>query len=286
MPADGWKDVARRIKDEFGDDHVTLTGGGVAFFFFLATVPMLAAAVSIYGLVADPSDVASLVDRLGPSVPDGVRELLQDQLDSLASAADGALGIGAVVGIVAALWSASSGFGHLVEGLNIAYDEEESRGFVRRKMMSLALTLGFLVLVGLVVAVITVAAGVTNGVVGLVVLALGWVVVAVLFGLFLAVLYRYGPNRAEPEWVWISPGSIFAVLAWTVMTVGFGVYVSRFGSYNETYGSLGAIVITLTWMYLTAVIVIIGAEITTELERQAEAERTPSGPMYDLPVRP
>ena len=285
MPATGWKQVALRIKDEFGDDHVTLTAAGVAFFFFLSTVPMLAAGVSIYGLVADPSDVAALADRLGPSVPDDVRRLLTDQLDSLAGAAGGALGIGVVVGIVAALWSASSGFGHLVEGLNIAYDEEESRGFVRRKLMSLAFTFGFLVLVGLVVGVVTLAAGVADGAAGYVILGLGWAVVAVLFGLFLAALYRYGPNRAEPEWVWISPGSVFAVLAWTLMTVGFGIYVSRFGSYNETYGSLGAIVVTLTWMYLTAVIVVLGAEITTELERQAEAT-TLTGPLHDLPVRP
>lgn len=268
IPAAGWKDIARRVKNEFGDDHVTLTGAGVAFFFFLALVPLLAAGVSIYGLVADPSDVATLVDRLGPSVPGAVADLLRQQLETVASSAGGALGLGVAIGIVAALWSASSGFGHLVEGLNIAYDEEESRGFVKTKLLSLALTLGFLVLVALVAGVITVAAGVATGPAKIVALIVGWAIVAVMFALFLALLYRYGPNRAEPKWVWVSPGSIFAVAMWTVMTVGFGIYVSQFGSYNETYGSLGAIVVTLTWMYLTAVIVIIGAEITTEIERQ------------------
>ncbi len=274
IPLTGWKDIALRIKDEFKDDHVTLTGAGVAFFFFLALVPLLAAGVSIYGLVADPSDVASLVDRLGPSVPSAVADLLRQQLDSVASAAGGALGLGVVIGIVSALWSASSGFGHLIEGLNIAYDEDESRGFVRKKLLSLGLTVGFLVLVAAVAGVITVAAGLATGVAKIISLIVGWALVAVLFGLFLAVLYRYGPNRDEPKWSWVSPGSIFAVVAWTAMTVGFGIYVSRFGSYNETYGSLGAIVVTLTWMYLTAVIVVIGAEITTELERQTAKDPT------------
>lgn len=273
IPASGWKEVMLRIKDEFKDDHVTLTGAGVAFFFFLALVPLLVAGVSIYGLVTDPSEVSSLVDRLGPSVPDAVAELLRQQLDAVSGAASGSLGLGLVIGIASALWSASSGFGHLVEGLNIAYDEDESRGFVQRKLLSLGLTLGFLVLIAAVVAVVTIAGGVGSGALRVVALVVGWAVVAVLFGVFLAVLYRYGPARDEPEWVWVSPGSIFAVLAWTVMTLGFGFYVSNFGSYNETYGTLGAIIVTLTWMYLTAVIVVIGAEITTELERQTGPSR-------------
>ena len=274
IPTSGWKDVAFRIKDEFKEDHVTLTGAGVAFFFFLSFVPLIAAGVSIYGLVADPADVTSLVDRLGPSVPEAVSGLLQQQLESVASSAGGALGLGVIIGIATALWSASSGFGHLMEGLNIAYDEDESRGFVEKKLLSLGLTLGFLVLVAAVGGVITVAAGMATGAAKIIALIIGWAIVAVLFGLFLAVIYRYGPSRDEPEWVWVSPGSIFAVIAWTLMTVGFGFYVSRFGSYNETYGSLGAIIVTLTWMYLTAVIIVIGAEITAELERQTAEDST------------
>ena len=274
IPAAGWKDIALRIKDEFKEDHVTLTAAGVAFFFFLALAPLLAAGVSIYGLVADPKDVESLVDRLGPSVPEAVANLIGQQLETVSSAAGGALGIGVLIGIASALWSASSGFGHLIEGLNIAYDEEESRGFVAKKLLSLGLTVGFLVLLGAVIGTVTVATGLATGVAKIISLVVGWIIVAVLFGLFLAVLYRYGPSRDEPQWSWVSPGSIFAVVAWTLMSVGFGFYVSRFGSYNETYGSLGAIVVTLTWMYLTAAIVVIGAEITTELERQTAKDST------------
>jgi len=274
IPAAGWKDVLLRVKDEFRNDHVTLSAAGVAFFFFLALVPLVVAGVSIYGLFADPSDVTSLVDRLGSSVPEAVRSLLSQQLDSIVSASGGSLGIGAAIGIGAALWSASSGFGHLIEGLNIAYDEKESRGFVRVRATALAFTLGFLVLVFAVFGVITMASGVGSGVARVASLIVGWVVVAVLFGLFVAALYRYGPNRDDPEWVWVSPGSVFAVATWTVMTIAFGFYVSNFGSYNETYGSLGAIIITLNWMYFTAVIVIVGAEIATELERQTAEDTT------------
>lgn len=278
IPATGWKDVALRIKDEFKADHVTLTAAGVAFFFFLALVPLMVAGVSIYGLVADPSDVTALVDRLGSSVPTAVADLIRNQLESITSATSSSLGIGVAVGIATSLWSASTGFAHLVESLNIAYDEEESRGFIARRALALALTLGFLVLVAAVVGVITVAAGLASGALAIIALLAGWLIVAVLFGIFLAVLYRYGPNRDEPQWAWVSPGTIFAVVGWTIMTIGFGFYVSRFGSYNETYGSLGAIVVTLTWMYLTAIIVVLGAEITTELERQTRVDSTAGRP--------
>jgi len=278
IPATGWKDVLLRIKDEFKEDHVTLTAAGVAFFFFLALVPLLVAGVSIYGLLADPSDVTALVDRIPSSVPSAVTDLLRSQLESITQSASSSLGIGVAVGIAAALWSASSGFGHLIEGLNIAYDEDESRGFFGRKALALGFTLLFLVLVAAVVGVITVATGLASGGVAIAALIVGWLIVAVLFAIFLAVLYRYGPNRDEPQWVWVSTGSIFAVIGWTLMTVGFGFYVSRFGSYNETYGSLGAIVVTLTWMYLTAVIVVLGAEINTELERQTRVDSTDGRP--------
>jgi len=274
LGARDWKEVLFRVKDELKNDHVTLTAAGVAFFFFTALVPLLGAAISLYGLIADPTDVAALVDSLGPAVPEALKNLIQEQLDSVTSANRGALGFGFILGLATGLWSASSGFGHLIEGLNIAYDEEEGRPFLKRKALAVGLTLGFLVLLGVVTLIVTAASGLTAGALSIVVLILGWLIVAVLLGLFLAVLYRYGPNRDEPEWVWVSPGSIFTVVSWTLLSVGFGVYVSRFGSYNETYGSLGAIVVILTWMYLTAIVVMIGAEITTELERQTAYDTT------------
>jgi len=234
--------------------------------------------VSFYGLFADPSDVTVLVDRIPSSVPTAATDLLRSQLESITESASSSLGVGVGVGIAAALWSASSGFGHLIEGLNIAYDEEESRGFFERRALALGFTLLFLTLVAAVVGVITVATGVVSDGVAIAALIVGWLIVAVLFALFLAVLYRYAPNRDEPQWAWVSPGSLVAVVGWTIMTVGFGFYVSRFGSYNETYGSLGAIVVTLTWMYLTAVIALLGAEINTELERQTRVDSTDGEP--------
>ncbi len=156
--------------------------------------------------------------------------------------------------------------------MNIAFDEEDTRGFVKTKLLSLALTLGFLVLVSLVAGVITIAAGVATGPAKIIALIVGWAIVAIMFGLFLALLYRYGPNRAEPKWVWVSPGSIFAVTMWTVMTIGFGITSPGSAHITKPTDHWVAIVVTLTWMYLTAVIVVIGAEITTEIERQAEPE--------------
>lgn len=277
-----WNDVVLGVRDRVRDDHVMLTAAGVAFFFFLALVPLLAAAVSAYGLVADPGDVVVLIDSLGSSLPAGLSNLLREQLTTVTSADRGALGFGVFGGIASGVWSASSGFGHLIEGLNIAYDEDEGRPFWRRRLLALTFTLGFVALIGVATFVVATAPDLVDGGASNVALAGGWIIVACLSSLFLAVLYRYGPNRDEPRWLWVSPGSVFAVAAWTLLSIGFGMYVSRFGSYNDTYGSLGAVVVVLTWMYFTAVVVMLGAEITNELERQTADENAPDSSMSSV----
>lgn len=277
IPAQGWKEIALRIKDEFKDGHATLTAAGVAFFAFLALVPLLIAGVFIDGLFANPSDVTSLVDRLGSSVPGAVRDLIEQQLDSIATTGSGALGVAVVIGILTALWSASSGIDHLNEGMNIAYDETEDRPFWRRRGLAILMTLVLLVFLAVVATIITVATQAGSGVVGLAILAVGWIVVALLFAAMLAGLYRYGPDRDDPEWQWASPGAIIAGILGTIVSIGFGFYVSQFGSYNETYGSLGAIVVMLMWLYLSAVVIVLGAEINAEMEHQTAQDTTVGG---------
>lgn len=277
IPASGWKDVALRVKDEFAADHVTLAASGVAFNAFLALVPLLVAAVSIYGLVADPSNVTKLVERLGSSVPQQLSELIEQQLTSVVESSSGALGIGVLVGVLAAMWSASSGMSHLMEAINIAYDEDvDDRPFWKKRGIAIALTLLVIVFLAVVSTIFGFAVS-GGGLVGILLLVAAAVVSALLLIGLLAVIYRYATDRDEPEWSWVSVGAIIAVVGWLIASAAFSFYVSRFGSYNETYGSLGAIVVVLLWMYITALVVLLGAEINAELEHQTAQDTTDGG---------
>ncbi|NND74556.1 MAG: YihY/virulence factor BrkB family protein [Ilumatobacter sp.] len=281
IPPRGWKDVALRIKDRFAEDHVSLAASGIAFHGFLALIPLLAAAVSIYGLVADPADVANLIGRMRSALPSDAANLIQSQLDTIVAGSAGALGVGAAIGLASGLWSASSGMSHLVEGINIAYDEDaDDRPFWKKRLIAVGLTVLFLALLGAAAAIFAVISGV-GGFAGIAVQIAGWLVVATLFGAVLAVFYRFSADRDEPEWSWVSPGAIFTVVAWTVSSFAFGVYVSNFGKYNETYGSLGAVIIVLLWLFVSALVVLLGAELNAELERQTGEDSTegPDEPM-------
>ena len=200
------------MKDELKTDHVALTSAGVAFFGFLALVPLIIAGVSLYGLFADPSQVTSLVDRMGSSVPREVSNLIEEQLTSIVSSSSGALGVGAIVSIAGALWAASSGISHLNESLNIAYDEDEGRPFWKKRLLALAMTIGFLVFLAVAVSIVGASAQLGSGLTGLLSQAVGWLLVAALFALVLSVLYRYGPDRDEPEWSWVTWGAAVATV--------------------------------------------------------------------------
>jgi membrane protein len=280
ISAEGWKAVAGRVIDRVKRDHVPLNAAGVAFWAFLSTIPAMIALVSLYGLVADPDDIEQRVEDLGGALPDEARELVVQQLESITAASGGALTVGLLVSVAVALWSASSGMNYLIEALNVAYRRTESRGFVRRRGTALIFTLGALAFAAMTIAAITAlpailaASGLAGGLRWLISLAV-WPLVGVGLVVGLAILYRHGPDR-EPEarWAWVSPGSIFAVVTWIVASVGFQIYAGNFGSYNETYGSLGAVVILLIWLLLSALVVLVGAELNCELERQTTADTT------------
>jgi membrane protein len=270
MPARGWRDVLARTIAEAKSDQVSLLAAGLAFYGLLALVPALVAVVSVYGLVADPQTVAKHVSELLGAAPGEVRDLVREQLQSITERSDSGAGIGAVVGIAIALWSASSGMKHLVDALNAAYDEEEGRGFLRVRALSLLFTVGavfFLVLVFFGVAIVP---AIVDGPLRL----LRWPLLAVVFAAALAVLYRHAPSRDNPEWRWASPGAVVATLLWLAGSALFSLYVSNFGKYGETYGSLGSIVVVLLWLFLTAAVVLLGAELDAELERQTRYDTT------------
>ncbi|MGY6500563.1 MAG: YihY/virulence factor BrkB family protein [Acidimicrobiales bacterium] len=280
IPAEGWKAVARRVVGRAKEDNIPLTAGGVAFFAFLSLIPALVALVSIYGLVADPDAIEERVEDLAGALPDEARDLIVQQLEGITAAGGGALTVSLIVALAVALWSASGGMNHLVSAVNIAYHQPETRGFVARRGLSLALLLGALVFAVVAISVITalpsiLAAMDLPGVARALIMVGAWLVVG--FGLMvgLAVLYRYAPDREpDPNWVWVTPGAAIAVVAWLVASVGFQIYASNFGSYNETYGSLSAVVVMMLWLWITVAVVLVGATVNSETEHQTAVDTT------------
>ncbi|MFL5793419.1 MAG: YihY/virulence factor BrkB family protein [Actinomycetota bacterium] len=284
IPPRGWMAIAKRTAKEVKADQVPLLGAGVAFYTLLSLFPAIIAGVSIYGLVADPQTVRDQIDKLTRMLSPQTADLVGKQLIEVTSSAGGPLGVATVVGILTALWSASSGMKALVTGVNLAYDETETRKFVKLRGLALLLTLGAMLLLTVAGATIAGFPPIADNLpVALqwVVSILRFVVLAVLLILGLAALYRYAPNRDKPKWTWVSWGSMVATVLWILASIGFSIYVNSFGNYNKTYGALAGIIILMFWLYLTAVIVLVGAELNTEMELQTARDTTkgPEQPM-------
>ena len=284
IPPRGWKDIAKRTAKEVKQDQVPLLGAGVAFYALLSLFPAIIAGVSIYGLVADPATVRDQINRLTEMLSPETAAIIGTQLKQVTSGAGGALGVATVIGILTALWSASSGTKALITGVNLAYDETEGRKFVKLRGLALLLTLGAMVLVGVALATIVGYPPIADTLPT----ALRWLVAIVRFvilgGLLvvgLAVLYRYAPDRDQPKWSWVSWGSGIAALLWVLATIGFALYANFFGNYNKTYGALAGIIILMFWLYLTAFVVLVGAELNAEMELQTVKDTTagPTRPM-------
>jgi membrane protein len=277
IPARGWKDVAKRVKTESKNDNLTLIAGGIAFFALISLAPALAAVVSIYGLVASPEDVTRVVNEL-TAVPEDVRSVLETQLDQIVSGSNTGLGLGLIVGLALALWGASTAMKHLLVALSTVYDEPETRGFFQLRARALLLTLGGIFFLITSLALIAVApawvGALGNDVASTVVSIVRWPVLALMMVVALAVVYRYAPDRDEPRWRWVSWGAGIATVIWLVASVLFSVYVSSFGNYNETYGSMAAIVVMMLWLLISAACVLLGAEINAELEHQTARDST------------
>jgi membrane protein len=263
-----------------------MLAGGVAYFAFLAVFPALIAAVSIYGLVAEPETVAAQLRDIAAVLPESAQPLIADQLNAVVSTSGGALTTGLIVSVVAALWSASGGTGNLIKAVNIAYDEDESRGAIKLRGIALGLTVGAILFVlltlGLVALVPIVLDALPLGVVGRVLAqVVRWVLLIAVVVVALAVVYRIAPDRDAPRFRWVSVGALVAALLWIIGSVGFSLYVNFFGNYNKTYGALGGVVVLMLWLYLTSYIVLLGAEINAESERQTRHDTTrgPAQPM-------
>jgi membrane protein len=279
IPPRGWWQVVRRALKESGADNVPMLAGGVAFFAFLAIFPAIIAALTLYGLVADPQTVAAQVRDLSAALPQQAQPIVADQLQSVASASGGTLGFGLVISLLAALWAASSGTGNLVKAVNLAYDEDETRGFLKVRGLALLLTLGAIVFVLLTFALVAVVPAVLGalplGPLGTVLAqVVRWVLLVAVVVVALAVVYRLAPDRDAPRFTWVGTGSLVATVLWIVGSVLFSLYVNNFGSYNKTYGTIAGVVVLMLWLYLTSYIVLLGAEINAESERQTREDTT------------
>jgi membrane protein len=282
IPWAGWKQILKRAWAEHKADNMPIIAGGVAFFSFLAIFPALIAMISIYGLIASPEDVTRQINELSAQLPNDAQNLLETQLTSIAENSGGALSIGLVVSILAALFSASGGVNNVVTAVNLAYDEVEARGAIKLRLLSLGLTLGAIVFVLVTFTLVAVVPSVLDalplGIVGTVLAqVVRWVMVLVVFAGSLAVLYRLAPDRDSPQFRWVSLGSVIVTVIWVVVSVGFSLYVDNFGSYDKTYGAIAGVIVLMLWLYLTCFLVLLGAEINSEAEHQT-AHDTTEGP--------
>jgi membrane protein len=279
IPAQGWRDILLRVKDGISNDHVSVIAAAIGFYAMLALFPALAAAVSIYGLVAEPQDVERQLSMAVGLIPEEAQSIITDQLHAIASQPRQTLGVSALVALAFALWSASSAMQTLMTGLNMVYGEQEKRSFARFYATALLLTLGGIV--GAIIALSLIAAlPVFLNFIGLpqalatTLSLLRWPLLAITVMLGLAALYRYGPSREKPRWQWVSWGAVAATVLWLLGSVLFSWYVSSFGSYSVTYGALGAVIILMMWFYITGYAVLLGGELNAEMERQTARDTT------------
>jgi membrane protein len=283
IPPRGFRDVLMRVKRELQNDDIAMMAAGMAFYAMLAVFPGLIALVTLYGLVASPADVEQQLTTVAGHLPPDARELLREQMEAIVSSSDSALGLGLVVALVVALWTASNGAVGMIKAVNRAYDEAPRRNFIQLRLLGMAFTLGAIAVAATAIFLLAVLPAFFDQI-GLaqtgrtIVEIVRWVGLAVLVVLGLGLVYRYAPDRTRPRFRWVSWGAIIATVVWLGATALFTLYVSHFGNYQGTYGALGGVIILLLWLFLSSFSVLLGAEINSELEAQTAKDSTVGKP--------
>ena len=283
IPARGWKDILYRVNENISDHRVLALAAGMTFYSLLAIFPALAALVAIYGLFADPGSIATHLDEVAGFVPSGAMEVARDQLTRVAANGSGTLGFTFAIGLAVSLWSANAAMKSLFDTLNIVYAELEQRSFIKLNAISLSFTAGavafILIAVG-AVGVLPVALKFIGlpDVTDLLLRIARWPALLVILAFALALIYRFGPSREPPRWRWISWGSVAAALLWIAGSAVFSFYAANFGNFNATYGSLGAVIGFMTWMWISAIVILLGAELNAEIEHQTAHDTTTGHP--------
>lgn len=283
IPAKGLRDVFWRVVKAIMADRVTLIAAGVTYFMLLSLFPALGALVALYGFVADPTAIMAHIGFLAGVFPPGSFDLIMNQLTSLTQQATSTRSLAFFGGLLVAIWSANSGMKALFDAMNVAYQEDEKRSLVRLNFLSLGFTF-----CALVVAIILIAAiGVLPAVLKYLWLddwqeflarLARWPFIILVFGCGISMIYRYGPSREEAKIKWLSWGVVFSTVLWLVASVLFSFYLENFANYNATYGTLGALIGLMVWVWISVVILIVGAEINAELEHQTRKDSTTGSP--------
>ena len=280
MPLAGWKEIVIRTWQESNKDNVGLVAAGVAFYAFLALVPLMGATVLTYGLVASPETVLRNISSLTSVMPAEVAKLVGEQLMNVVTTSGGKKGLGLLVALGVALFGARNAAGAIITALNIAYEEEEKRGFIKVTLLALAITAAAVIFALVAISAITALRFLASLIpeapsVVLLLIRLGT-------GIFIfggaaaaaATLYRYAPSREKAKWKWLTPGTALSALGWLTLSLAFGIYASRFANYNATYGSIAGVIALLTWTYLSSYIFLFGAEFNSEFEHQTAKDST------------
>jgi len=279
IPPRGWKDILWRVLWSISEDRILSTSGGVAFFALLALFPGIAAIASLYGLFADTSTIRDHLTVLAGILPFSILQLVADQILVVAKQENDTLGTAFIIGFIIALVSANSGIAALFDALNVVYDEREKRGIVRFYTMTFLFTLAAIVFVNVAIIGVIVLPlvlkflGLANQTEWLVRL-LRWPILLVTVGVSLGFVYRYGPSRRDARWRWVTWGSVVAAILWIAASMLFSWYVTTFDSYNRAYGSLGAAIGFMVWLWISAVIVLLGGELNAEMEHQTSRDTT------------
>jgi len=273
-----WKQVMLRTFRELKNDNISVVAAGVAFYALLSIIPGLTALVGIYGIFADSVHVQELISQLAGSLSPDAKVLLEEQLHKITMKEDAA-GLSAVVGTLIAIWSGSKAIKALIEALNIAYDENDTRGFFKINLTIFLLTLASLITAVIAIGLIALLPVVFENMRLPKMLETGlsicrWPIMGGFAMIGLAFLYTFGPNRSPPKWRWVTPGALLATFLWLCGSYLFSVYITHFGKIGETYGSMGAVVILLLWFNLSAFLVLLGAEINAEMEHQTCKDTT------------
>jgi membrane protein len=283
IPLKGWLQVGERVWNESSRDNLSMVAAGCAFYALFAIFPGLSALISLYGLSADPITIEQQLGALASVLPAEAYNLVIEQVRRLAEASGQLLGWSLVVSLGLSIWSVMSLTQALFAALNIAYEEPERRGVLSYYFSAFTFSLlgiigGVIVLLALVYVPILFAYAGYSQQFELFVKVTRWPLLALLVLFLLSLLYRYGPCRRAAKWQWVSPGSIFATSVWLLASAGFSYYVAKFAHYDATYGSLGAVIVLLFWLYLSFYIVLLGAELNAELELQTAQDTTRGAP--------
>ncbi len=282
IPWNGWKDVLWRTYQQINEDRLLAVAAGVVFYGLLALFPAITALVSVYGLFAKPSTISSHLSVMAGILPGGAFDIFQEQVTRLVAKGDAKLSFGFLFGLGLALWSANAGMKAIMDALNVVYDEKEKRGFIKLNLVSLAFTIAAILALlmaigGVVVLPLLLGYVGLGGKSELLLSLLRWPILLIGILIGLAVLYRYGPSRREPRWRWLSVGSIFATGAWLASSALLSWYLANFANYDATYGSLGAAIGLMTWMWVSTIVILVGAELNSEIEHQTARDSTVGG---------